>query len=376
MRAPVFLTGILLLSACGTDAAEDVYVDTLTAAEFDSLHIASVTDGSLMCTADGYSNCPLGSAYANRIDDGGFALWEPGRRVLARWEGDTAFTAVGALDTSANRYGFVGAVRGLSGNRIGIIEVGPRAVYSVLDRDGLLTERDTLVVPEGEVSIGFTNGHTVMQRIVKWTPERGGEFTVTILDRVTDTSGQLMLRMPIPWLQGTADSLEIPPLLAYLPSYAMIRDGGLVWSAGTSVMIERRDHRANPMWRVLGPMGPRITVEELDRREAELRESIPSEGGLTEGDLAIMRGKTDSLHQAVAALLPTPQGEVFAALMPNPTADSVTWLFIGRNGNTESKFKLGRRTRPLLATDDSILVHRPTEGEPWEVRWLRIGTIP
>jgi hypothetical protein len=42
------------------------------------------------------------------------------------------------------------------------------------------------------------------------------------------------------------------------------------------------------------------------------------------------------------------------------------------NGTPVARFTLDRRARILLAEGDSLLLHRPTEGEPWELRWVRL----
>jgi hypothetical protein len=85
-------------------------------------------------------------------------------------------------------------------------------------------------------------------------------------------------------------------------------------------------------------------------------------------------------HPVISGILLEPQGRVLVAGSVAPTRDSVEYLLLDRDGRPTNRFTMQRRTRPLIFAGDSMLVHRPTEGEPWEVRWMMLkpakGTAP
>jgi hypothetical protein len=93
---------------------------------------------------------------------------------------------------------------------------------------------------------------------------------------------------------------------------------------------------------------------------------------LAEEDFERMRMQAPTTHPAISALVRSETGIVYVGGAVRPAADSVRWFRLSAAGEPTGRFTLSAMTRVLFARNDSLLVHRPTEGEPWEVRWIRL----
>lgn len=359
----------LLVAACGGNGNPVVHV--LDAAAIEALPALQYQSGQLVCVADGHDDCPLNSAYANRLGDRTVAVWEPGRRVLLLHAGDSVPAALGGEDGDRN-YGAVAAIA-QAGNRsyqLVTVDGGWRTI--TVSTTGEVLATNPLATPEPMNSVGFVGNIPVMQKI---SSEQGDTAVLTVerLRAVKDTSGQVLLAHPLPWLRGSQGSTpQLFPLIAASASWTLSADGDLIWSPGDSLVVERRDPRGKVRWRLAGGVGLPVTEADLDAR-MKLIDSLFDAIPLVDEDRAIMRSSSADHHPAVSGLTATSTGGVYVSGTATSATDSVEIFRLAPDGTPDGKFTLPRTTRILLAEADSILVHQPTEGEPWELRWLRIS---
>ncbi len=363
----------LSLAACGAGGDTDATVHTLDRAGLEALPTLPVRDGTLLCTATGYSDCPLHTAIANRLDAERIALWEPGRTVRIWRAGDTMGTAVGRAGGDSGQYVFAMAVAAHGdGYQLVTADSGWRLLE--YDRADRLAGTAGLPVHDDVTVIGFVGDQAVRQQLADWASTAGGHLVVRRLARATDSSGTVVLAAPVRWLRGSnPEAPPMAPLVASLPSWVLAGDGDVIWSPGDALVVIRQAPGGRVRWRLDGPLGDATTSEELDRRDSVIR-AVPEFGQLEPEVLASLRSRSDSTFPMVAGLTVTPEGAVLVARAPVPGADSVDYLRLTADGAPVGRFRLGARERVLLAEGDSLLVHRPTEGEPFEVRWLTIGT--
>ncbi len=363
---------LLALVACTAADNGNAPVHQLDRAGLEALPTLAITDGTLLCTATGYTACPLTSAIANRLDAGRIALWEAGGTVAVWRPGDTMGTDIGRRggDSSEYRLAVAAAVQG-DGYRLVTADTGWRLLE--YGGDGRLTSRAELPVHDGVTVVGFIGKQAVRQQLAGWASPEGGHLVVTRLDRPTDSTGVTILEAPIRWLRGSDPAVPpVAPLVAAMPSWMLAGDGDIVWSPGDALVVIRQGPDGRVRWRLDGPAGDAVTGQDLDRRDSLVR-TTPDMMGADSGALASMRSRSDTTWPMVAGLTVTPAGDVLVAMAPRPTADSVAYLRLAPDGTPTGRFRLGKRDRVLLAEGDSLLVHRPTEGEPFEVRWLTIG---
>jgi hypothetical protein len=362
---------LILVAACGNRASSDSDAPVLTEAAIAELPVITLEPGALMCTAIGADGCPLRGAVANRVDDRRIALWEPGFTVYLFEPNDTLGTPLG-LSGPSGVYNYAVAITALGPDRFRLIVAGQPWRAIELNTAGDIRRVDTLPNPGMLTAIGYAGDRLVRQRMSGWQSDSGGVFTVTELDRLTDSTGRVLLEVPLPWLRGgNQNGPAVPPLISAAPAWALAPNGDIVWSPGDRLMVERRSPSGRVRWHLDGDAGPRVSAEDLDAREAAIRASadlLP----YTEEHFAEMRARADTLHPAVTGLAVTPAGDVILARTLFPTRDSVDYLRISADGQPVGRFSLGRRARVLLAEGDSLLVHTPTAGEPWEVRWMRM----
>lgn len=362
---------LLLVAGCTASRPTAPATIALTEASIDLLPAATVDTGARVCLATGYDACPLHQAVANRVGDARIAIWEPGRSVAIYAPGDTVGTLLG--DSSvASKFGTVVAITSIGRDRYRLVRFDGNWYTVDIDADGTVSKETPLTPPGMLAAIGYVGDKVVRQQMSSWTGDSAGRLSVTLLGRITDTVGTVLLDAPVPWLHGgRADLPPLPPLVAANPVWALAGNNDVVWSPGDRLMIERRSANGTVRWRVDGGVGPQVSESELDARESVVRENsvtLP----LADVDFEEMRSRSDSLWPAVTGITVTPSDEVLVARSALPTADSVQFLRLGSDGQPLARFTLDRRTRILLAEGDSLLVHRPTEGEPWEVRWLRL----
>lgn len=366
-------TAAALALACGSEApaAPDAEAVTTT---LDSTAIAALPEFRLdtlgvVCAADGYDHCPLESAWANTLSNGRLAIWEP-RRPPMILDQTGAVTVLGTVDSAPRITSLT--TKGQAFQAV-IVDEGWTLVR--LDQQGRITQRTPLDVPMPYGAVGFVGTLPVRQDFVDLRAPEGGALRLTRLRDITDTTGTTLLTARVSWLRETDAGLRPAPLFTTMPIYAMGTDGSLAWTPAASFDVEFRDAAGRVRWRVLGPDGPAITPEQLDRREARAREQLAATP-LEEEDYAAMRTSAPATHPAITGLVLRADGAVYVRGTEVPQADSVAWTRIGPDGVPNGRFRLAAYTRVLHAAGDSLLVHTPTEGEPWQVRWFGVRAAP
>lgn len=324
------------------------------------------TQTTPLCVADGYDDCPLRAAWANGLGEGRVAVWEPRRRVLVL-EADGTVTPLGDSLAPLNVAAITG--KGRSFRAVVTDDAGWHLVE--LDRRGNETGRRALPTASSRNIVGFVGGVPVAQRLADLTNSAGGRLEVDRLDAPTDSTGTRLLSVQLPWLREVNGMMIPPPLFAALPIYTVGEDGSIVWVTGQRFEVEARDRDGTPQWRLFGPVGPEITEEEYAIRASEARERYAATP-LTDADYERMRAQAPTVHPAITALVRAESGTLYLGGARPLAADSITWFRLSAAGEPTGRFTLSAQTRVLYARNDSLLVHRPTEGEPWEVRWIRV----
>jgi len=368
------VVGMVVLTACGGggtgDAAptgEPVAQRMITEDNIATFRVWTVdTLTTPLCVADGYDDCPLRAAWANGLGDGRVALWEPRRRVLVLGA-DGTMTAIGDSAAPLNIAAITSNGRGF--RAVVADDTGWHLVD--LDRAGKETRRQALPAASPRNIVGFVGQVAVAQRIADIENPAGGRLEIDRLNAPTDSSGTHLLSEQISWLREVGGFTMPAPLFAALPVYTVGEDGSIVWTIGQRFEVEARDRNGNPRWRLLGPSGPEITEEEFAVRASEAREFYAATP-LAESDFDQMRLQAPKTHAAVTALIRSASGIVYVGGATPLAADSTTWFRLSAAGEPTGRFTLSTSTRVLYARNDSLLVHRPTEGEPWEIRWIRL----
>ncbi len=374
MRLTLPMGILLVAAACGGAAstAGTPTERTVTEAELDALPQLAVHDGTLLCVAIGADDCPLQSAVANRLDRDRIAIWEPGRRIRIWRAGDSMGAAVGRVGGDSSEYETAVAIAA-NGSRYRVVTADSGWRLLDIDGEGTLHGVDPLPVHQPMTVVGYIGDQAVRQTMRGWAGDSAGSLTVTLLRRATDSTGTDVLTAPVRWMHGgSAFAPPLVPLIAASPSWALGPTGDILWSPGGQFLVERRARDGTRRWVLHGPSGNAVTDTDLAIRDSVVRKAaalLP----LQEGDFASMRDRSDSVHPAVSGLTVTPSGEVLVARSVLPGRDSVDYLRLTADGEPVARFRLGSRTRVLLAEGDSLLVHTPTESEPWELRWLRLG---
>ncbi len=370
----LFPTGLLLLAAaCGGTSTATVSERTVTEADLASLPELTVEDGTLLCTALGYDDCPLHSAVANRLDAQRIAIWEPGRTIRVWRAGDSMGIPIGRAGGDSSEYlrAMAIATDG-SGYRVVTADSGWRLLR--FNAEGRLEKTELLPLHQPMTMLGYVGTTPVRQAIRGWDADSAGKLTVTLLRRISDSVGTDVLTTPVPWMHsGSPLAPPLVPLITASPSWALETDGDIVWSPGSPFLVQRRAADGTVRWTLHGPAGPPVTDRELAIRDSVVRAAsvlLP----LEDDDFASMRDRSDTLHPAVTGLTVMPSGDILMARSVIPGRDSVEYLRLGPDGAPQTRFRLPERCQVLLAQGDSILVHRPTESEPWELRWLRLVT--
>lgn len=360
-----------LLAGCGTEADPATVTSTLDSATIAALPELVAEPGTLLCRATGHDGCPLNNAVSNRLADGSIAIWEPGMTIHRFYPGDSVSKPLG-LAGPGGSYVNAMAIASTGTNRYRVVTYDGEWRVLTFDGSGNVQRTELIADPGTLNAVGFVGSQPVMQGMSGWGTDTAGHLTVTLLDKITDTTGTVILDVPVRWLRGgTEEAGPIPPLLASTPVWTLTADGDLVWSPGDRLVVERRTRNGNVKWRVEGPAGRGITQEELDAREAVVREEarhLP----FSEEDYAEMRRRSDSLRAAVVGLTTTPDGRVILSQGPSADGNGIDFLRLAADGTPEARFRLDPRVKVLVAEGDSLLVHTPTEGEPWEVRWMRL----
>jgi hypothetical protein len=365
---------VVLMTACGGGGNADAppsdgpipqhMIDEATIAALPAWEVDTLT--TPLCISDGYGDCPLQAAWANGLGDGRVALWEPRRRVLVI-DIDGTMTAVGDSAAPLNIAAITGNGRGF--RAVVVDDAGWHLVD--LDRAGKETRRQPLPAASSRNIIGFIGRVPVAQRLANMADPTGGQLEIDRLDAPTDSTGTRLLEVQVPWLRD-ANGMTMPaPLFAALPLYMVGEDGSIIWNEGERFEVEARDSSGRPRWRLTGPVGPEITEDEYAVRTSEAQE-LYSATPLAVEDIERMRREAPTTHPAVTALVRAESGVLYIAGARPLSADSISWMRVSAAGEPTGRFALHASTRVLYARNDSLLVHRPTEGEPWEIRWIRL----
>jgi hypothetical protein len=369
---------LFTLTACsGGDAPPTEH--QLSDAELSALPRLEAADGRLVCTATGRELCPLGTAIANRLGGDRIALWEPGRQVLVLDGKNASGRPFGAQGLDVGQYAVALAV-GPFKNGIAIVD-GRRNKLVQLNAEGDFEREDDLPPPTVNAAPGFIGDLPVLQTIRAESDSGIAQLRVEILQSQRERGGTLVLDVPISWLRLRGDSaVSFTPLFAPSPVYAVDQDETIVWSPGDAFRLERRTFAGKVKWSLASDRrGLAVTAGDIERRREEIVRNAPA-GQLRLGELDSMTAVNGPEHPVISGILLEPQGRVLVAGSVAPTRDSVEYLLLDRDGRPTNRFTMQRRTRPLIFAGDSMLVHRPTEGEPWEVRWMMLkpakGTAP
>lgn len=371
-RAQLAALCAALALACGRDAAPAAPVEhVITQATLDSLPRIEVSDGRLLCLSYGRDTCPLRSAVANWLDPDRFAVWEPGRPVQV-WHGnDSLPMLIGASDGPDNGPVLALAVAKRNGDIVVLEGNSDRLLH--YNGSGRLTGQDLLERPSGFTVRGFVDAEPVIQRMRPIGPNGSTVVEFLRLARPTDTTGVVAFTTPLPWMKLVTGQQTLPPFFPSMPTFAMAPDGALAWSSGDHFVIHRLDRASKELWTIKGDMtGPPITPADQAARRAELREG----SGLNEAQLDTMATRTGTTHPAISGLTINREGQLLAAGAETPGRDSVDFYRFAADGKPVGHFLLSKRVTVLLFSGDSLLVHRPTESDPWEIRWLHLKPVP
>lgn len=369
-------TGLVALGtlvACGdrTPPLGDGGTHTITEADIAALPVDTTAPGTLLCTAIGSDDCPLAPPVANRLADGRLAIWTPGFTVRIWGAGDTIGAPIGQ---ASPRGPYLRAIAVTDAGRDAFQLVTLDNTWRLLTIDQRGAVRDSVSIPDPGTlaAIGFVGRQAVKQQMSGWESDTAGRFTLTLLNRITDRDGRVILDVPVRWLAGgNANGPPVRPLIAPSPSWALGPDGSLTWSPGDRMLIEHRAPNGEVRWRLEGPDGLRVTDRHLTIQDSLVR--IASMGlPYEEEQFAAMRERSDTLLPTVGGLLLATDGSILVARGTIPGATHTEYLRLAPDGTPRSRFTLDRRIRILASEGDSLLVHTPTEGEPWELRWLRL----
>lgn len=359
---------LLALAACSGDQAPGGE-RRITDAELAALPPLDAADGRLVCTATGRELCPLGTAIANRLGGDRIALWEPGRQILLLDAKNPSGRPFGEQGISAGQYAvalavgpFKGGVAVVDGNRYKLVQ---------LSSDGTFEREDNLPPPTVNAAPGFVGDIPVLQTIRSETDSAIARLRVEILESQRERGGSLILDVPIPWLRLRGDTaVSFTPLFAPSPVYGIDQDKTIVWAPGDSFRVERRTFDGKVKWSLSSDRrGVSVSPQDIEVRRQEVVRNAPV-GQLRLGEIDSMTAVTAPEFPVISGILVEPKGRILVAGSIAPTRDSVEYLLLDNEGRPSNRFSLARRTRPLVFSGDSMLVHRPTEGEPWEVRWM------
>lgn len=343
----------------------------VSADQLDALTRMTVRDGRRVCEATGYDPCPLRRAVANWLNAEQYALWESGGLVRIYGGRDSLGRDVGKPGQGDGSYGFATAV-GPDRGGVAVID-GGRNTLVRFDGHGRaagevqLAQRGVVGAP------GFEGAVPVLQEVGPGSMGDTAIFDVRVLKSPTDTVGTRVLHVPLPWLRLSGDKPVTPtPLFPAVPRYAVDADRSVVWSPGDRFEIQRRRRGGGVAWTLVSNrLGPAVTPEDIASRRHEIEDQAdPKE--VPPADIDSMIAHTGKLHPAIGGITIAPNGTILLAGPVTPSRDSVEYFVLTRSGVPTTRFTLPARMEVLLFAGDSLLVHRPTESEPWEVRWLQL----
>src|SRR5690606_8435365 len=146
MRTYYLSACLIFAAACGDKATDTPTTYALTTQSIAELQAITTDTGTLICTADGYSACPLNQPVANRLSDGRILLWQPGGTVMLVTSGDSGFVLIGS-DSTERPYLSVVAATTSGRDRIRMIDFAGVWRSLTVSLDGSLQSADTLAEP-------------------------------------------------------------------------------------------------------------------------------------------------------------------------------------------------------------------------------------
>jgi hypothetical protein len=372
LRLSVIAVGIVPVIGCtGRPEPSDGGVRVAPDSVLTRLPVLAVQDGRLICTALGDDPCPLRAAFANRLGNGSYALWEPGRGVLVVDEKNPNGRTLGRIGTGAGQHAVALGV-GPDGSDIIVLD-GQRSRILRYNASGDFVREDELPRPDPNAAPGFVGRLPVVQ-VVQAVDSGPVRLRVHVLAKPGEAAGRMVLDEIVPWLR-LRDGLAYgaTPLFGASARYAIDDDETLVWTPGDRFQVQRRRFDGTVLWTLTSDLkGPPVTPRDIELRRKEVESSGAAE--INEpGRLDSMVAITPPTHPAVAGILLQPGGRILVAGASTPSGDFVDYLVLTRDGEPTHRLHLPKETRPLLFDGDSLLVHRPI-GEPREVRWLTLGT--
>jgi len=364
---------LLTLAACReSGGGKTLPVRFVSDSALGALPVASVSDAQLVCTALGAGACPLRSAVANWLTPSRVVVWEPGRPVMLIDKEHPTGKVAGSFGDKPGQYVYATAVGMLEG-QLAIVDMQRTKLVRYKD-DETFDREDNIPRPDENAAPGFAGSTPVLQSIGADADSGIAHLRVRILRSQTEIGGTKVLDLPLPWLRLTGrDALDATPLFPALPRYAIDADKSIVWTPSDSFLVQRRTFDGEVQWTLASDRkGVEVTEQDITRRRDEISRLSPA-GTLKPGDLDSMQLRTGKRHPVLGGIVVEPKGRLLLAGAATPTRDSVDYIVAEHSGEPTHRFVLPGRTHVLLFAGDSLLVHRPTEGEPWELRWLRLG---
>jgi hypothetical protein len=366
------LLGMLLLAAChdaapARSAAQPPMQRAISAAALDSLPSLVVSDGHLVCLADGQSPCPIDFATANWLHAERFASWEANRQVQIWSPNQPDPQTLGEVGSADGQYRLVVSVAA-SGTGFVVIDAASNRVLRY-DAGGKFQSS----VPTAPTSLahaaGFAGDVPLLQLIRPTAPDSPAVFEVRELDAPGDTIGRTVLRLSLDWLRlRDARPSATLPLFPVLPAYAIAADSDIVWSAGDVFALRRQSPAGALRWSLTSDVpGPAVTADEIAQARTQAApERDPAAKARFDSSLAA----TAKFHAAITGLLVAADGRVLVVGAQVPARDSIDFYSLGNSGQLHGRFTLPRRSRVLLFGGDSLLVQRPGANVNQELRWL------
>ncbi len=370
IAARVALIAAVLLSCSRANSAPVMHV--VTQATLDSLPRLTVHDGQQLCEADGRTSCPLHRAVGNWLSDTRLAIWEPGRPVMVWTAGDSIATELTATDNELQAPILAVAVAP-EGSGYQVVTAGVSDRLLRFDRDGHLVKSVTLSRMEGLAVRGFSGAVPLLYRLRETGPNQQVQFDLDALASPEDSSGRPLMRVPLPTAK-LVDGFPAPlPFFTPWPSFGLAPEGDIVWSAGDHFVLHRSGAGQAERWTLNGEFpGPSITDADIAARRAA---TDPVEG-LTGDQIDSMAAHAGHYLAAIEGIAVSRKGEILVIGPASPARDSVDCYRVTADGQLRDRFRLPRQSRVLVFAGDSLIVHRPTEGEPWEIRWLHLQPMP
>ena len=273
---------------------------TVSSATLDSVPQLAVTDGHLVCLADGQSPCPAEVATANWVHDERFATWEANRQVQIWSPNQPNPQTLGEVGEGNGQYR---AVVSVAANGAGYFIVDA-AGNNLLRFDGQGRFQSSVPVPPTRMThvAGFAGDIALLQLIRPTVADSPAVFEVREIDTPGDTLGHTVLKRPLPWLRIHNDRLSAQlPLFPVLPSYAIAADSDIVWSPGDVFALRRQSASGALRWSLTSDVpGPAITAEEIAQARVQFGSTTDAAATARFDSSAALTGK---FHPAITGIL-------------------------------------------------------------------------